>query len=79
MLNVIRNVETKQVVYISYGTVTHNESGVADASSTDLEAGLWPTTDGWELLSVEVEAPADYLGEIYKMVEDGDTYRWDLM
>lgn len=79
MLKVIRNTDTKQVVYVSYGNVTHNESGVSDDSIGDVPAGNWPSNDGWELLTVDVEVPEDYVGEMYKLVEDGDTYRWDLM
>lgn len=78
MLNIIRNVDTKQVVYVSYGSVTHNESGVSDDTIAD-SAGLWPTTDGFEMISAEIEVPEDYVGEKYKLVEDGDSYRFDLV
>ncbi len=79
MLSIIRNVDTKQVVYVSNGNVTHNESGVSDDLIADVTPGSWPTTEGWEMVTAELELPADYVGEIYKLVEDGDTYRWDLM
>jgi hypothetical protein len=77
MLKVIRNAESKVVVFISYGEVSLSDAGVTD-DSIELEPGSWPANEGWELLSVEVEAPSDYLGNKYKLIEDGESYRWDL-
>jgi len=78
MLKVIRNVESKAVVFVSYGEVSLSDAGVTD-DSIEVSPGSWPANEGWELLSVEVEVPSDYLGNKYKLLEDGESYRWDLL
>ena len=77
MVSIIRNTDTKVVVYVSYGNVTHNESGVSDDSIAD-SLGFWPTTDGFGLVRAEIEVPEDYEGDKYKLIEDGESYRWEL-
>jgi len=77
MLKVIRNVESKVVVFISYGEVSISDSGVTD-NTIEVSPGSWPASEGWELISAEIEVPSDYLGNKYKLIEDGESYRWEL-
>ena len=77
MLKAIREVSTKVVVFVSYGNVTHTETGITCDTITDVLPDCWGTNDGYEMITVDMDIPSDYVGEAYKLVEDGDGYRFD--
>ena len=79
MLKVIRNVESKVIVYASYGNVVHTAEGITDDSISDLIADIWGTDAGYEMITLDTELPEDFEGDKYKLVEDGDSYRFDLI
>ena len=79
MLSIIRNTANHQVVYISYGSVTHTPTGILDDSIPDAPTDFWGTDDGYEKIQFDTEPPEDYVGGKYKLVNDGDGYRWELL
>lgn len=79
MLKVIRDASTKIVYFASYGNVTHTNTGVTCDTISDVLADCWGTDDGFEMITTDVDLPSDYVGEMYKLVEDGASYRFDLV
>ena len=77
MLKVIRDASTKVVVFVSYGNVTQTNTDVTCDTISDLQSGCWGTDEGYEMISTDIDLPSDYVGEAYKLVEDGDTYRFE--
>ena len=80
---VCRHATTKVVVFVSTtGEVTISETELTSVSALEFTggAGCWGTNDGYEVLNLtdsDVELPADYSGDVYMLVEDGDSYRFD--
>lgn len=80
---VCRNANTKVVVFVSTsGEVTISETGLTSVSADEFTGTNegWGTNDGYEVLNLTdsgVELPSDYSGDVYMLVEDGDSYRWD--
>lgn len=77
MLSIIRDASTKVVVFASYGNITHTNTGTTCDTISDLSGYDWGTDDGYEKIEVDMDLPSDYVGEAYKLVEDGDGYRFD--
>ena len=82
---VCREATTKAVVFITTsGEVSISATGLTSVSATEFTgvAEGWGTNDGYEVINLtgsEIDIPSDYSGNVYTLVEDGDSYRFDLI
>lgn len=80
---VCRHATTKVVVFVTTsGEVTISENELVSVSALEFTGNVegWGTAQGYEVINLtdtDVELPSDYSGEVYKLVEDGDSYRFD--
>jgi hypothetical protein len=80
---VCRNATSKNVVFVTTsGEISITATGLTSVSATEFTgvAEGWGTDDGYEVINLtgsEIELPSDYSGNVYMLVEDGDSYRFD--
>jgi len=80
---VCREATTKTVVFVTTsGEISIGATGLTSVSATEFTgvAEGWGTDDGYEVINLtgsEIELPSDYSGNVYMLVEDGDSYRFD--
>ena len=80
---VCREATTKTVVFVTTsGEISIGTTGLTSVTATEFTgvAEGWGTDDGYEVINLtgsEIELPSDYSGNVYMLVEDGDSYRFD--
>ena len=80
---VCRHATTKVVVFVTTsGEVTISENELVSVSALEFSGNAegWGTAQGYEVINLseeDVDLPADYSGEMYKLVEDNGSYRFD--
>jgi len=80
---VCREATTKTVVFVTTsGEISIGATGLTSVTATEFTgvAEGWGTDDGYEVINLtgsEIELPSDYSGNVYMLVEDGDSYRFD--
>jgi hypothetical protein len=80
---VCREATTKTVVFVTTsGEISIGATGLTSVSATEFTgvAEGWGINDGYEVINLtgsEIELPSDYSGNVYMLVEDGDSYRFD--
>lgn len=80
---VCRESTSKNVVFVTTsGEVSISATGLTSVSATEFTGVVegWGTDDGYEVINLtgsEIEIPSDYSGNVYMLVEDGDSYRFD--
>jgi len=79
---VCRRSADKVVVFVtSSGQLTINEGGLTSVGAQEFSGteSSWasPDYEVVDLSNKEVSLPEGYFGESHKLVEDGDSYRWD--
>jgi len=80
---VCREATTKTVVFVTTsGEISIDATGLTSVSATEFTgvAEGWGTDDGYEVINLtgsEIELPSDYSGNVYMLIEDGDSYRFD--
>jgi hypothetical protein len=79
---VCRRSADKVVVFVTTtGQITIDANGLTSVNATEFSG----TEPGWatpdyevkDLTGMEIELPADYYGEAYKLIEDGASYRFE--
>lgn len=80
---ICRHATTKAIVFATTsGEISISATGLTSVSATEFSgvAEGWGSDDGYEVINLtgsDVELPSDYSGNVYMLIEDGDSYRFD--